>query len=294
MNYTEFLCNIKQSVTEHFDSSFNVSIRTIEKNNGKCLDGLIICNPDYNISPTIYLNPYYHRYLDGVSLDDIFEDIITTYNEYMPSDNFDINAITHFATCKNSIAFKLINYKKNEDMLSHIPHFKYLDFAIIFQILLDKNSYGNASITIHEQLLNKWRLSVDDLLNVALINTPLLLPHQLLNLSDLIPSDIFPCTFADELVDMYVLTNTNKINGASVILYDGLLNQISKKLHSDLVLLPSSIHEFIILPHNNNMSFNAMTEMVNSVNETSVSDEEVLSNHVYFYDSKSKRLIIPD
>ena len=93
---------------------------------------------------------------------------------------------------------------------------------------------------------------------------------------------------------MYVLTNTNKINGASVILYDGLLNQISKKLHSDLVLLPSSIHEFIILPHNNDMSFNAMTEMVNSVNETSVSDEEILSDHVYFYDSKSKRLIIPD
>ena len=179
-------------------------------------------------------------------------------------------------------------------MLSHIPHFKYLDFAIIFQILLDKNSYGNASITIHEQLLNKWRLSIDDLLNVALINTPLLLPHQLLNLNDLIPSDIFPCTFADELVDMYVLTNTNKINGASAILYDGLLNQISKKLHSDLVLLPSSIHEFIILPHNNDMSFNAMTEMVNSVNETSVSDEEILSDHVYFYDSKSKRLIIPD
>ena len=42
------------------------------------------------------------------------------------------------------------------------------------------------------------------------------------------------------------------------------------------------------------MSFNAMTEMVNSVNETSVSDEEILSDHVYFYDSKSKRLIIPD
>ena len=71
-------------------------------------------------------------------------------------------------------------------------------------------------------------------------------------------------------------------------------NQISKKLHSDLVLLPSSIHESIILPHNNDMSFNAMTEMVNSVNETSVSDEEILSDHVYFYDSKSKRLIIPD
>ena len=93
---------------------------------------------------------------------------------------------------------------------------------------------------------------------------------------------------------MYILTNRQKLHGSACIVYENLLSSIADRLNSDLYVLPSSIHEFIILPHNNNMSFNAMTEMVNSVNETSVSDEEVLSNHVYFYDSKSKRLIIPD
>ena len=110
MNYTEFLCSIKQSMTEVFDSSFNICVKPIEKNNGTYLDGLIICNPDYNISPTIYLNPYYHRYLEGVSIKDICDDIFTTYNQYMPAANFDIESVIDFEKCKDSIIYKLINY----------------------------------------------------------------------------------------------------------------------------------------------------------------------------------------
>lgn len=293
MNYTEFLCSIKQSMTEVFDSSFNICVKPIEKNNGTYLDGLIICNPDYNISPTIYLNPYYHRYLEGVSIKDICDDIFTTYNQYMPATNFDIESVIDFEKCKDSIIYKLINYKKNEGMLSHIPHLKYLDFAVIFQISLNNTNFGNASITIHEQLVERWGATLTDLQHLAAQNTPRLFPHQLIDLNKLV-SKVFDMSAYGDVTDMYALSNITKTNGASVILYEGLLNDIANKLNSNLILLPSSIHEFIIMPHEYDTDLAYLTELINSVNDTSVSDEEILSNHPYIYDKITKCLMIPD
>ncbi len=292
MNYSEFLCNIKQAMTERFDSSYNISVKPIEKNNGTHLDGLIICNPDYNISPAIYLTPYYHRYLNGVGMKDICDDIYRTYNKYMPSQNFDTESIISYEKCQSRIIYKLINYDKNEGMLTHIPHLKYLDFAVVFMLALDNNFYGNATITIHEQLMKKWNVTVTDLLTAAAQNAPRLFPHQLTDLNELAAS-IYDLSEYDDLIDMYVLSNLPRINGAAVILYDGLLQEIADRLGSNLLLIPSSIHEFVILPQDSRVDLDTLTELINSVNEISVSDEEVLSNHPYLYDRSLKCLTIP-
>ena len=65
MKYTEFLHTIETEITARLDNDFKLTIHPVKKNNGMIYDGLVIINPKFNIAPTIYLNPYYHWYLDG-------------------------------------------------------------------------------------------------------------------------------------------------------------------------------------------------------------------------------------
>ena len=104
---------------------------------------------------------------------------------------------------------------------------------------------------------------------------------------------LFPVTdFESELsnipddpnLQIFVITNQYGVNGASVILYPDLLDCIAQKLQSDLYLLPSSIHEFLILPEDEDCCEDYLTNMVLEVNRTEVATEDILSDHIYYYD----------
>ena len=53
--------------------------------------------------------------------------------------------------------------------------------------------------------------------------------------------------FAMEVYYTQNLTNTEKLYGASAILYPNILSYFAKRLKADLYLLPSSIHEVLLL-----------------------------------------------
>ena len=73
MKYKEFLQTIETEIKKKLEDGYSLKIHPVKKNNGKIYDGLLIINPSFNIAPAIYLNPYYHWYLDGVSINDIVD-----------------------------------------------------------------------------------------------------------------------------------------------------------------------------------------------------------------------------
>ena len=93
-------------------------------------------------------------------------------------------------------------------------------------------------------------------------------------------------------VPMYILTNEYKLNGAATILYRDVLEDFSKACDGDFYLLPSSIHEVILVPAKECNSFDEMTQMVQEVNETQVEAEELLADHAYYYSRKHQKLIL--
>ncbi|MBU5231788.1 DUF5688 family protein, partial [Agathobacter rectalis] len=163
MKYTEFLQTIETEITSRLDDNFKLSIHPVEKNNGNVYDGLMIINPKFNIAPTIYLNPYYHWYLDGVSIDSILDAILSTYNQCKPTEDFDIGFCKDFSKAKDKIIIHLINYEKNKKMLQHVPHIKYLDFAIVFQLYVGPNLPEYGTITITDALFNSWGADMEEL-----------------------------------------------------------------------------------------------------------------------------------
>lgn len=93
----------------------------------------------------------------------------------------------------------------------------------------------------------------------------------------------------EEKIDMIVVSNELGINGAAVVLYDGVMEQIANEYDSDLYLLPSSIHEMIVVPCGDEDLYNTFSSMVNSINQGYVDEDEVLSDRVYIYRKEEKK-----
>ena len=287
MKYQDFIENIRDYVSSQLHNGQKVVLQPVIKNNGIVYDGLFIVDPILNVSPTIYLNPYYHRYLSGVSIEDIYEDVLNTYYSNLPQKDFDVSVFTDFSKAKQRIVMKLVNKKRNAKLLKSVPHIPYMDLAIVFVCSVTEFLNEYATILIHHNHLKLWNISLEELYDIALDNSPKLLPYRLDSIKSILPAgaEIY-IPWIDKL-EMYVLSNKLKIHGATSITYPGLLEDISNQLNSDLIIIPSSIHEVLIIPEtyiNEREELPPNYEaMISEVNETQLTDDEILGDCVYHY-----------
>lgn len=298
MEYCEFLEKIQNQTRSIAGEGGKVTVNHILKNNGKELDGLTIMEEDSCISPTIYLNEYYEQYENGRGLDNILSEIRLIYTQNKDRIKINTELFYDFLKVRSMIVYRVINYEQNRKLLELIPHKKFLDLAVVYYCLLGQQTEGNATALIYNTHLDRWGVTDDDVFQAALENTPKLLKSNIKPMSDLIRK-MTPFNENDERMiesfeknqpedeQMYVLTNQSKIHGASCILYEDVLRDFSDKLGRDLYILPSSIHEVILLPKTESFDREGLNCMVQEVNRDGVSMDEVLSDHVYEYNRAS-------
>ncbi len=292
--------NFKQKLLEHLATRLpeetRFEVQRILKNNDLVLDGLLISTPSVNISPTIYLNYYYESYTDGMPFCDVVERILTCYEKYKLESSVDVSFFCDFSKVKDHIIFKLVNLEQNTELLKTVPHVPYLDLAIVFCYFIPSNTCdvlkesASATILIHDSHIAYWDKTPYELLQIAKENTPRIFEPRLYPLSDMI-YDMMPAL--DEEVSspekpemeipIYVLTNNQKFLGAATLLYHGILEKCAQTLDDDFYIIPSSIHEVLLLPKDCHTSAEDLSSLVREVNENHVAVEEILSNHVYFY-----------
>ena len=296
MEYKEFVEYIKMNAGYIAGEGGNITINHVIKNNGCEMDGLVIMEKGKDIAPTIYLDSFYELYTNGENIKSIIRQIEVIYEQNKNNVTFDVNILKHFDTIKDKIVYKVVNYRSNEKLLEQVPHKRILDLAVVFYCLLD-NEYGrSATALIYNNNLKNWNVTIDDVYKAALNNTPDLLHSKIssmaalfekcgvnvdgeeVDLKDYVPSD------------MYVLTNESKLNGAACILYENVLYDFAQKLGADLYILPSSVHEVILLPKLSMFEKDELVNMVKEVNTEGVAADEVLSDHVYEY-NRTERLI---
>lgn len=298
MVYQEFKQHIIHTLQKELGNGAIIDISDIIKNNGIHLDGLTVLSAKSNCSPTIYLNYYFDQYELGRPLPKICQDILQVYRETLPCSDIDVSFFTDYDRMKSNLICKLIHYEKNKELLSEIPHFRFLDLAIVFCCLMKSNLPANGTILIKKRHLDFWNITADDLYAHALKNTPQLLPHHLFSISDIL-SEL--CTNQHENLPvmeentvencpMFILTNTSRINGAICMLYPNLLAKISKHFGSDLFILPSSVHEVILIPADKKTTCEDLSRMVREVNESQLAPEEILSDHAYYFCMESGKI----
>ena len=296
MEYKEFVEYIKMNAGYIAGEGGNITINHVIKNNGCEMDGLVSMEKGKDIAPNIYLDSFYELYTNGENIKNIIRQIEVIYEQNKNNVTFDVNILKHFDTIKDKIVYKVVNYRSNEKLLEQVPHKRILDLAVVFYCLLD-NEYGrSATALIYNNNLKNWNVTIDDVYKAALKNTPDLLHSKIssmaalfekcgvnvdgeeVDLKDYVPSD------------MYVLTNESKLNGAACILYENVLYDFAQKLGADLYILPSSVHEVILLPKLSMFEKDELVNMVKEVNTEGVAADEVLSDHVYEY-NRTERLI---
>ncbi len=287
MNYQTFLDNVVQHISTSVHNGEKVVIQPVIKNNGMVYDGLVIMDPVLNISPTIYLNPYYHRFLNGVPMEDIYKDILDTYYKNLPTKDFDISLFRDFENASKKIVFKLVNKEKNKELLKDVPYVEFQDLVLIFVCVINNFHREYATILIHNQHVNLWGVDTDTLYQLALVNTPKLQPYKFENLEHLIYRNEAELLSEFQNFDMYILTNKLKIHGATCMAYPKLLKRISDFLDDNLIIIPSSIHEVLIIPESlthDEYSMEDFQMMITETNETTLTDDELLSDHAYVYE----------
>lgn len=239
--------------------------------------GIVIVESENSLSPVIYLEKLFEDFQKNESMDAVLNMVIDIYRRDRPKKPVDMEWVRHFDQARETIFYFLINYDANRELLTQIPHFRYLDMAIVFGM---KSGLENApgTITIFNTHLDMWGITAEALLPIAEANTPLLYPLQVSYMPDLTPGEPFPGH-----PQMYVLTNSYRAYGAAAILYKDTLKGLSLLMGSDVLLLPDSIHQMVLLPLKEGEDPESYRNMVRSTNEYFTDASSFLSNNLYLY-----------
>lgn len=193
---------------------------------------------------------------------------------------------------KDKILFQVMNVEKNRELLEQIPHDIYLDLAIVF-FYFENDGDCRQKICLFDNLqMEQYGVTVGELKGWAMENTPRLLPVSFHSMEDILRGFHIweQVGGGTEPLPLYVLTNVKMFLGAACIFYPEVLGSIGNAVQTDFYILPSSIHECIILPAVDGYSKSELEEIVRQVNEAQVPEQEILSNYVYFYDKNGKKM----
>lgn len=296
MNYKEFVQAVVKYFTEYLGNEYTVSVNEVVKNNHVQMNGILMKKKGQKVTPNIYLNGYYEQYIEEDNFDLVVQNIWNTYQEALENfnwDEFDFNL--DWEKQKDTVVYKLVNYEENREKLSCIPYIRFLDLAITFHCLMNMHDGSVSMLPVTNTVMDHWNIDVKYLFQCAAENTPLHFPLICSSLEDVIKmlagADAIANRSDEESEDkvmMYVITNEQGINGASVMLYQEEFEQLAKELGEKLYVLPSSIHEVILMPYADDIDVSMLSKLVQEVNQKHVPMDEVLSNHIYLYDSETR------
>ena len=302
--FNEFKEELNHKLKER---GYNVREQKVNKINEE-LHSLIITEKDSKakttIEPTFYYDYLYELYEDK-SIDEIADYIIDLRNSHKGTDlAFNVKEFRYFENIKDDIYCAFANKELNKELLKEIPYVDFCDLAIIFKVRVVDN---NACITITNNCLNEWNVTIDDLVKCVFENKHKLESNNmLLDMQEFMykltkaEMDIkeidnveIDNDFSIEPCGIYVFSNNERLDGASMIYtHKECLKNLATERNCDLLILPSSRHEVLIHEISDITDFDYMRDMVQSINQDNVSDKDFLSDNIYIYNKENDTITI--
>lgn len=284
----EYYDILRRELEQRKGEDVDITFRQVRKNNGVSMNACTVRYGDAQIAPTVYLDPYYDHYLNGEAVAESAESILRYCRSKTPAVTIPENFFERYDNVPGRLGIKLVCTERNGAFLKEIPHLEMEDMSAIFYYLLEDLTFGNGMIIVRNSDMQRWGKSVEDLYRDALENCPKMLPPVFRPLSDVLDF-IRPCGEGE----LYLLTNESALYGAAVVLYPGILDEIAGEIGAPFFVLPSSVHEMILLPDHGEDP-EGLLEIVTEINHTQVAREEILTDAVYHYsrgDSFIRKLV---
>lgn len=287
MNKEAMQQQILEALSKKLGDGYRLQIQEVYKTNVK-LDGLTIRRHGSNISPTVYLDPFYEELRKGEKLDNIINEISCLYFG-VSSDmlGFDVSPIYDFNYVKERVFVQLINRRYNEELLRDVPYMPFLDdLAVIVRCLVESTEVWTSSFLVHDNHLKMWEIGSEDLLSIAVQNTRKMFGVDLMRMTNVI-MELDPNFDSSDgaKVPLWVLTNKKRFLGASTILFGDILRDFAN-IYGNFYVIFSSIHEVLLLPTPDSSDIDSITSINQTVNAFQVQEDEILGTKAYFYSKK--------
>ncbi len=297
LSYESFKESVKEGFVMHLPASFHgmeAVIHPVRKVNNDSLDGLSLMDAtagkfarEKSVSPTIYVNDMYAKYVRTGEFTrtmqyfaGIFEKAFQTAHQIK---------IPDFKDFSKQVVYNLVNAEKNGEFLKTVPHRRFLDLAVIYRWIMEAGEEGMQSAVITNEMMVMLGLYEEQLHAYACENTGKILPPVLKTMESVfgIPgTGMFP-----GVPQMFIASNTCCINGAVCMMDKDFLKGIADTVMEDLYILPSSIHECIILPETGSEGAGFLIKMVREVNRDILEEQEYLSDSVYHFKRSTGKII---
>ena len=283
MEYIEFKEALKNLVQEKSDSDMKVEIVQIIKNNQTKSENLTYIDPNYNLFPSIQLKELYQEY-QVYGMGWCVEEAVSVLKNVKRIHEDQL--MGSWESAKERIVVELVKESWNRELLEKLPYRAFLDLAVIYRLKMWECKSGDAVQTVTNKMMEHWKITEEELYEAALAN---LQKEEF----EIIGGYQAVQDMIEELIDvkeesefhewMYIFTNRSRIKGAAAMLRTDLLDRFAKAQESDLIILPSSVHEVILLPTMDDEDAAELRRIVQDINEKEVQEEERLSDEVYYF-----------
>lgn len=291
----QFVEDVKDRLYEQ-GAEVNVSVHEVNKLN-ESYEAITVTPEGSNIGVNIGIDKFYDAIENGRPYDEVVDKAVEVINNGINQrPDFDIDSLTDYSKMKETLAMEVVSAEANQEMLATVPHQNMEDMAVVYRFVLNSDDEGRASILVTNQMLETMGVTPEQLHADAMENAPQIRPAEIKGMSEVMAEmmgveqaemmGIFPVAPEDE--QMYVATVPDKVHGAGVLAYQDFMDKAAERAGGDFFILPSSIHEILIVPDNGKMNLKDLEAMVREVNATQVAPADKLTDSVYHYDSKDK------
>lgn len=298
-NFEAFAEIIKKRILDFMPEEYrtaSVEIKHVFKNNDEERNGISIRKEEWATAPVLYLEGYYQMLWEGNTETEILERIARDYSDHdrgVPQDIEEL--IPDFETAKERLWIRLAGKESNQKRLEEYIYKEVegTDLVATFQLCVNIPGQKKGNISVDKQILKKWGCSVDSLYEAALDNMVHRIPAQVMELESVLTGKDAPKKPEEvscQSNGLYILRNAGEKYGAAALLYPGVLQALAENSGADLFLLPSSIHEMLVVKVDG-MEAKELQRIVIEVNRNELKREDILSNQVYRYDAKTQSLL---
>ena len=305
MRYKEFMASVKDTLEKKLlERKASVEINSIVKANDRVKDSISIIIPGRTSSPTVYLNDFYEWHMKGGTVDEISDKILEIFDRCSRDIPEEFLRFESFEEARHNITLKVLNTAINEAYLEDTARLEYLDLSVVFYctVIIGVQKHVFCSKISHD-LMKSWGMNEHMLYDLARRNTPRLLGvylrevkevimEMLEGADDQIRESLLWALEDENRSPMYILSNYSRNSGAGNMFSEGILKSLAEQLNGDLYLIPSSIHEVLVIPVNSRLTRDEVDAMVSDVNRTVLRPEDILSDHVYIYRRQEDRIVM--
>ena len=295
----EFAEDILNQITSNTEYTGEIVEKAL--NNGEVMMCIAIRKPGSMMGPMIKLNDFYEVYRCtqneqsiSMMIQDIKNMMYAAWGQETKTLKIGNEIKKGFQTVKDRLSMRLVNAEKNQQRLKNIPWIPFLDLAVTFCLEFTEEGGEMRSIEVNHELMEKWNVTSQDLYQVALGNMEKRNDGIFCSLSEYM-ENVLGMSLGEENPEekfLYIMTNKKSVYGAVEILRPGELERRAEKIGRDLIVLPSSVHETLILPYTAGLDIEGLRMMVRKTNADTVINEEQLSDQIYLYRRDKDTLMI--